>query len=104
MQTADSFGALPAIATDQKVAVIVSVNPAWRDLSLEWYARHEFQPAAGYAAHKYERRSWWLRLSAPLKFLPKMPQNTKARPEGCTLPRKLPLYIYYLKFEGVNRR
>jgi putative endonuclease len=31
----------------RKVAVIVSVNPAWRDLSHEWYARHEFQPAAG---------------------------------------------------------
>ena len=31
----------------RKIAVIVSVNPAWRDLSHEWYARHEFQPAAG---------------------------------------------------------
>jgi putative endonuclease len=28
----------------KKVASIVSVNPAWRDLSLEWYERHPFQP------------------------------------------------------------
>jgi putative endonuclease len=27
-----------------KIALIVSVNPAWRDLSLEWYERHQFQP------------------------------------------------------------
>ena len=31
----------------RKTALIVSVNPAWKDLSLEWSARHEFQPAAG---------------------------------------------------------
>jgi putative endonuclease len=30
----------------RKIALIVSVNPAWRDLSLEWYERHEFQPDA----------------------------------------------------------
>jgi putative endonuclease len=29
----------------KKIALIVSVNPAWRDLSLEWYERHPFQPA-----------------------------------------------------------
>jgi putative endonuclease len=31
----------------KKIALIVSVNPAWRDLSLEWYERHSFQPDAG---------------------------------------------------------
>jgi putative endonuclease len=28
----------------KKIALIVSVNPAWKDLSEEWYARHQFQP------------------------------------------------------------
>jgi putative endonuclease len=28
----------------RKIALIVSVNAAWRDLSLEWYERHAFQP------------------------------------------------------------
>jgi len=28
----------------KKVALIVSVNPAWRDLSLEWYERRTFHP------------------------------------------------------------
>ena len=28
----------------KKIALIVSVNPAWSDLSLEWYQRHAFQP------------------------------------------------------------
>jgi len=28
----------------RKIALIVSVNPAWRDLSQEWYERHQFQP------------------------------------------------------------
>lgn len=27
----------------KKIALIVSMNPAWRDLSLEWYERHQFQ-------------------------------------------------------------
>lgn len=31
----------------KKIALIVSVNPAWRNLSLEWYERHAFQPDAG---------------------------------------------------------
>src|SRR5579864_220614 len=30
----------------KKIALIVSVNPAWRDLSLEWFDRHAFQPDA----------------------------------------------------------
>jgi len=30
----------------KKIASIVSVNPAWRDLSLEWFERHAFQPDA----------------------------------------------------------
>jgi hypothetical protein len=28
----------------KKLALIVSVNPTWADLSEGWYARHEFQP------------------------------------------------------------
>ncbi len=28
----------------RKIALIVSINPAWRDLSREWYERHVFQP------------------------------------------------------------
>jgi putative endonuclease len=28
----------------KKIALIVSVNPEWRDLSLEWFQRHAFQP------------------------------------------------------------
>jgi len=28
----------------KKIALIVSVNPAWRDLSLQWYERHQLQP------------------------------------------------------------
>jgi putative endonuclease len=28
----------------KKIGLIVSVNPAWRDLSLEWYEGHAFQP------------------------------------------------------------
>ena len=30
----------------KKIALIVSANPAWRDLSLERYERHPFQPDA----------------------------------------------------------
>ncbi len=30
----------------KKIALIVSFNPAWRDLSEEWFARHQFQPAS----------------------------------------------------------
>jgi putative endonuclease len=29
---------------NKKIALIVSMNPAWRDLSEEWYVRHRFQP------------------------------------------------------------
>ena len=28
----------------KKIALIVSMNPAWRDLSAEWYVRHRYQP------------------------------------------------------------
>ena len=28
----------------KKLALIVSVNPAWHDLSEEWLARHRYQP------------------------------------------------------------
>lgn len=33
----------------KKIALIVSVNPTWQDLSVEWYERHAFQ-AEGAAA------------------------------------------------------
>jgi hypothetical protein len=33
----------------KKIALIVSVNPAWRDLRVEWYERHAFQPDTGVA-------------------------------------------------------
>ena len=29
----------------KKIALVVSVNPEWRDLSGEWFTRHRFQPA-----------------------------------------------------------
>jgi putative endonuclease len=28
----------------KKVALIVSINPSWKDLSAEWYERHQYQP------------------------------------------------------------
>ena len=28
----------------KKIALVVSVNPAWEDLSEEWYERHRYQP------------------------------------------------------------
>ncbi len=28
----------------KKIALIVSMNPEWRDLSEEWYVRHRYQP------------------------------------------------------------
>ena len=28
----------------KKIALIVSVNPEWKDLSQEWFERHQFQP------------------------------------------------------------
>jgi putative endonuclease len=28
----------------KKITLIVSANPEWRDLSDEWYKRHQFQP------------------------------------------------------------
>jgi putative endonuclease len=30
----------------KKIALIVSINPEWKDLSLEWYEHHAFQPEA----------------------------------------------------------
>jgi putative endonuclease len=30
----------------KKIALIVSVNPEWKDLSAEWFERHQFQPPA----------------------------------------------------------
>ena len=28
----------------KKIALIISMNPEWRDLSEEWYVRHRYQP------------------------------------------------------------
>jgi putative endonuclease len=28
----------------KKIALIVSANPEWKDISVEWYERHQFQP------------------------------------------------------------
>src|ERR1700684_1137658 len=28
----------------KKIALIVSMNPSWKDLSEEWYERHQYQP------------------------------------------------------------
>ena len=28
----------------KKIALIVSMNPEWKDLSEEWYVRHRYQP------------------------------------------------------------
>jgi len=28
----------------KKIALVVSVNPEWKDLSAEWYERHQYQP------------------------------------------------------------
>ena len=41
----------------KKIALIVSVNPGWRDLSVEWYERHEFQPQAAGAQDSFTRRN-----------------------------------------------
>jgi putative endonuclease len=41
----------------KKIALIVSVNPAWRDLSLEWYERHAFQPETAVAGNVIDSRS-----------------------------------------------
>ncbi len=30
----------------KKIALIVSVNPEWKDLSVEWYEHHLFEPEA----------------------------------------------------------
>ena len=35
----------------KKIALIVSVNPAWRDLSLEWFQRNPFQPDPSEPSH-----------------------------------------------------
>src|SRR5580765_6903390 len=35
----------------KKIALIVSVNPAWRDLSLEWFERNPFQPDPSEPSH-----------------------------------------------------
>jgi len=30
----------------KKIALIVSMNPTWSDLSQRWYERHRYQPAS----------------------------------------------------------
>ena len=39
----------------KKIALIVSINPAWRDLSLEWYERNPFRPDEGAIQIRAER-------------------------------------------------
>src|SRR5258707_15719195 len=34
----------------KKLALIVSMNPEWRDLSETWFVRHQFQPEDGIQA------------------------------------------------------
>ena len=41
----------------KKIALIVSVNPVWMDLSVEWYERHQFQPQAAVAQGSVTRRN-----------------------------------------------
>lgn len=41
----------------RKVALIVSVNPDWRDLSLEWLHRNPFQPDAEAVARRNARNA-----------------------------------------------
>jgi putative endonuclease len=36
----------------KKIALIVSFNPAWRDLSAEWLEGHPFEPAAEAIQHR----------------------------------------------------
>jgi hypothetical protein len=50
----------------KKIALIVSVNPAWRDLSLEWFERHPFQPDADAIQRRLypEPRGWRRRIRA----------------------------------------
>jgi len=32
----------------KKIALVVSTNPAWKDLSDQWYQRHPYQPQSAY--------------------------------------------------------
>lgn len=36
----------------RKIALIVSVNPAWKDLSLEWFGKNPFAPDADAVARR----------------------------------------------------
>ena len=29
----------------KKIALIVSINPEWKDLSADWFVRHQYQPS-----------------------------------------------------------
>jgi len=42
----------------KKIALIVSMNPGWRDLSLEWFERHTFQPDATVRPHAFNDQSF----------------------------------------------
>jgi putative endonuclease len=30
----------------KKIALVMSMNPSWKDLSQQWYERHQYQPRA----------------------------------------------------------
>ncbi|HET6177791.1 MAG TPA: GIY-YIG nuclease family protein [Candidatus Sulfotelmatobacter sp.] len=66
----------------KKIALIVSVNPAWRDLSLEWYERHPFQPDAA--------ASQGIATTAPSSCNPeRLPYPTVCHPEQRVTPHGL---------------
>jgi putative endonuclease len=41
----------------QKIALVVSVNLSWKDLSEEWYRRHQYQPQSAQAWRENGRRA-----------------------------------------------
>ena len=34
----------------KKIALLASMNPSWKDLSAEWYERHQYQQRSAYSA------------------------------------------------------
>ena len=41
----------------KKIALVVSVNLSWKDLSEEWYRRHQYQPQSAQAWRENGRRA-----------------------------------------------
>ncbi len=52
----------------RKIALIVSVNPGWKDLSQEWYERHAFQPDSVLTAAVKQPSAHPLNKSSPTKL------------------------------------